>query len=900
MSTDRDGPEPVTSPDGEVLGYNCPDCGTMVKTEAKATDHCADGTCADGGTAAEPPADDETSELNPYRVSASGIDADMKQCQSVNWEIDDPNGKVPKQPGNPRAYAKSNDATTWGTFEDALETAEGRDLGVGFPLAQASPFVAIDIDIPNGDDWVPDVSRLGGAVVERSPSGNLRVYLRDVDVPEWWSNVGEDGANTPEVGIYDDSGYVTVTGDVLDGHAPPIDETSQPAFTTWLKEAWRAFNDEDDETPPWENGGDGPVSPSQPGGSSGELSPSGGENDVDIGIYDIISRSEHPEGERVSHPFHGSDSGTNFMVDDDGETFVCWRASCTATNGKATVGHAGYLLGMDVGVLDCGEWLEHDIDDETWREIYDEARDRGYDIPEQDHRKGDSRTAGVSATGTADDPDIDRDSLTPMSVMAIAGLSEDEDLSKLNDPQKAYWVYQLIEQSDDHHLLAAQPDGEILRYDEGLWSNDGEQYLRELGANALGSEYTRKVFRELKEQVRAYAPVQRDGMGAPSGTVATENGLLDLETRDLRNMNPEDHALFRLGTGYDADADCSQFKDFLGEVVRPEDIDALQEYAGYCLHHWGQPHKRAILLLGPQDSGKSTFLHIIKAILGGSENVSSENLNSLVNTRWGAANLYGSVANVANELETTELQSTNLFKTITGAGDYLTAERKGEDPFQFVPKAKHLFATNRVPPANGADDAFFSRWLFATFPQSIPTSEQVRDLDEQLLENERAGILNWMLDGYDRLRDQDGFTGDSMVGAKRERWEMYGNSVERFKHNALEVTGDAGDVVVKEIAHQFYARYCREKAGTEVETQAKLTRELKKDKNITDGRRKVRPNGKQWTAYVGVKFHPAAIDTLGFDPGAALDDLRAADGDGDDDREDEDGRTGSLGNYGDE
>lgn len=29
--------------------------------------------------------------------------------------------------------------------------------------------------------------------------------------------------------------------------------------------------------------------------------------------------------ERVAHPVHGSDTGTNFMKNDDGETFTCWR-----------------------------------------------------------------------------------------------------------------------------------------------------------------------------------------------------------------------------------------------------------------------------------------------------------------------------------------------------------------------------------------------------------------------------------------------------------------------------------------------------------------------------------------------------------------------------------------------
>jgi hypothetical protein len=114
--------------------------------------------------------------LDPYRVLPGGIDGDMKRLQWLNWKNEDARGKVPKRPQTPDKNAKSNDATTWGDFDDALATADDAELGIGLPLAQASPFLAIDIDMPGDGDWVPTFD-LGGAVVERSPSGNLRVYL---------------------------------------------------------------------------------------------------------------------------------------------------------------------------------------------------------------------------------------------------------------------------------------------------------------------------------------------------------------------------------------------------------------------------------------------------------------------------------------------------------------------------------------------------------------------------------------------------------------------------------------------------------------------------------------------------------------------------------------------------
>lgn len=50
------------------------------------------------------------------------------------------------------------------------------------------------------------------------------------------------------------------------------------------------------------------------------------------------------KGKRMSHPIHGSDTGSNFMKNNDGETFVCWR--CQVGSGDGCVINANHLLAM--------------------------------------------------------------------------------------------------------------------------------------------------------------------------------------------------------------------------------------------------------------------------------------------------------------------------------------------------------------------------------------------------------------------------------------------------------------------------------------------------------------------------------------------------------------------------
>jgi hypothetical protein len=94
-------------------------------------------------------------------------------------------------------------------------------------------------------------------------------------------------------------------------------------------------------------------------------------DDADVSVFDVLSRAYDTDN-RHEHPVHGSTTGTNFMVDEDGETWRCWRHSCT--------GNALHLVGMEEGLIDCGDWQGTGLDSETWAEIFDAARDRGLDV----------------------------------------------------------------------------------------------------------------------------------------------------------------------------------------------------------------------------------------------------------------------------------------------------------------------------------------------------------------------------------------------------------------------------------------------------------------------------------------------------------------------------------------
>jgi len=301
----------------------------------------------------------------------------------------------------------------------------------------------------------------------------------------------------------------------------------------------------------------------------------------------------------------------------------------------------------------------------------------------------------------------------------------------------------------------------------------------------------------------------------------------------------------RLGCAFDPDAECPRWRAFLQEVVDSDtDRQKLQEFAGYFLHHWEMPYHKALFLVGPTASGKSTFLDTVNAMLGDGT-AASLTPQQMTSERFGGAELFNKWANIRNDIPAETVENTGAFKEIIG-GDPIKAEEKYQDPFMFRPTAKHAFSANQLPDANTDDEAFFRRILLVPFPETVPKAERDPMLDEKL-QDELPGVLNWALEGLQRLLANGGFTGDRSPGRTRETWEKWGNSVDRFRKVALE-TGD--ESVPKSKVYAAYLEYCRQESMPS-ETQHLMTRSLKTE-GFEDGRAYV--DGSQERVFMNVAW----------------------------------------------
>jgi P4 family phage/plasmid primase-like protien len=144
------------------------------------------------------------------------------------------------------------------------------------------------------------------------------------------------------------------------------------------------------------------------------------------------------------------------------------------------------------------------------------------------------------------------------------------------------------------------------------------------------------------------------------------------------------------------------------------------------------------MLMGAGRNGKGTLLRALGALIGPA-NFTAVSLHSLVTTRFSSANLFGKLANIAGDIDGTYLESTAMFKAITGQ-DQIAAEHKGRDAFDFTPWAVPVFSANKVPPSADVTVGYLSRWLVIPFPHDF-TGREDRRLDERLqTKSELQGI----------------------------------------------------------------------------------------------------------------------------------------------------------------
>lgn len=246
---------------------------------------------------------------------------------------------------------------------------------------------------------------------------------------------------------------------------------------------------------------------------------------------------------------------------------------------------------------------------------------------------------------------------------------------------------------------------------------------------------------------------------------------------------------------FDPDATAPVFERFLARVV--PDVAThlfLQTWFGYCLTGLVTEQK-LVFFYGAGANGKSTLVDLFARMLSGySTSLRFESLAGDGQRRGDAATpdlarLPGVRMVRAAEPEQGARFKEAEVKAITG-GEPMLVRHLQKGFFELRPCFKLVLSGNHKPDIRGLDEGIWRRFLLVPFNQVIPAEERDPRLPDKLWA-ERAGILNWALDGL-RIYLERGLQAPDEVRAATAGYREESDPIGAFLRDCTEPDAEGG------------------------------------------------------------------------------------------------------------
>lgn len=285
-----------------------------------------------------------------------------------------------------------------------------------------------------------------------------------------------------------------------------------------------------------------------------------------------------------------------------------------------------------------------------------------------------------------------------------------------------------------------------------------------------------------------------------------QNGTLNLATRELAPHNKEAGFTYVLPYNYDKSATCPNFDKLMDNLTLKDKAlaDVILEYVGYAIS--GRPNswiQKVMVLSGEGSNGKSTFMNIIRKLVG-EECYSSISIASMAkeSNRY---TMYGKLFNISFDEDPKALLKggVNIFKAIT-AGDPVDIRALYAMPVSAAINAKLIVACNKPLETNDHTHAVYRRMLIIPFRARFEGATDNKEITKDIY-TEMSGIYNRVLDGLDRLIANNGnFTKSDTVNRALNEYKYESAVFQRFFEDRLQKTNDlAHFIAIDDVMDSF-------------------------------------------------------------------------------------------------
>ena len=209
-------------------------------------------------------------------------------------------------------------------------------------------------------------------------------------------------------------------------------------------------------------------------------------------------------------------------------------------------------------------------------------------------------------------------------------------------------------------------------------------------------------------------------------TVVFKNGIFDISNWHFEPMTPDHLESIQLAIDYNPTAVSPTADEFFATATcGDKDVEQLlYEAIGYCLLKTNALAK-SFILTGIGRNGKSTFLDIVKRIVG-EDNYAAVSFKDL-GSNFRVSQLKNKLASCAGDISSQPIQESDLFKSISAFED-ITLEEKYKQSYTAKLFSTMLFACNKIPRTPDTSQGFYRRMVIVPFNADLSKVSSVDGL----------------------------------------------------------------------------------------------------------------------------------------------------------------------------
>ena len=356
-----------------------------------------------------------------------------------------------------------------------------------------------------------------------------------------------------------------------------------------------------------------------------------------------------------------------------------------------------------------------------------------------------------------------------------------------------------IEIQKHYKFVTLRKTDEILLYNGKIYDKlQAETIIKEEAEKLIPnctSHHRKEVVNKIKAQT--YADIEEFDVDA--NLITLENGILNLETLELKKHTPDHLSRVLLPVEYHK-PECDNIEDNLKDTLfwkfltssftvdgklRRDDFETVLEVIASPIvkRHIDE---KAFMFLGQGENGKSVCLGYIESLLG-RRNVSGITLQDISEDKFMRANLDGMSANIFSDLEQNELRRTGKIKAIT-SNEGIEVQKKNQQGFTLYPFCKLLFSCNRFPKTYDQGQGFFRRWIIVKWERNFEGDpERIEYLREKLDENqhEKNLVFSCLVGIANRLNRAGKFTHSKDWKEVQKEWNANADPIDEFDSNYI-------------------------------------------------------------------------------------------------------------------